>query len=170
VGLGTHTITVTATDAANNHTAKTVTFTVIDNTPPTITIDTDQHMVWWPPNHRYETVTVSDFVLSAGDACDSGVNLNAVYISKATSDEAENGNGSGNTLNDIIIAPDCKSVRLRVEREGGGDGRVYTITFKVKDASGNFTTATAKTFVPKNGNENSAVDSGPHYTVVSACP
>lgn len=147
-----------------------MTFTVVDNTPPTITIDTGKHMVWWPPNHQYETVTVKDFVLSASDSCNSGVNRSTVYISQVTSDEAENGNDSGNTLNDIIIAADCKSVRLRVEREGGGDGRVYTITFKVKDAAGNSTTATAKTYVPKSQNGNSAVDSGPHYTVLSGCP
>ena len=47
--------------------------------------------------------------------------------------------GDGSTLNDIIIAADCKSVQLRSERDGDGDGRVYTITFNVCDASGNFT-------------------------------
>src|SRR5207247_10129937 len=37
VGLGTHTITVTATDAVGNSATCTATFTVTDNTPPTIT-------------------------------------------------------------------------------------------------------------------------------------
>src|SRR4029434_9942879 len=36
VGLGAHTITVTATDAAGNSSSCTTTFTVIDNTPPTV--------------------------------------------------------------------------------------------------------------------------------------
>ena len=135
-----------------------------------MTMDTGQHMVWWPPNHQYETITVNDFVLSAHDNCDTSVNRSKVYIQKITSDEAENGPGSGNTLNDIIIASDCKSARMRAEREGGGDGRVYTIYFKVTDAAGNSTVKTAKTYVPKSGNGNSAVDSGPHYTVNSSCP
>src|SRR5439155_14976833 len=37
VGLGAHTITVTATDAAGNSASCTTSFTVIDNTPPTVT-------------------------------------------------------------------------------------------------------------------------------------
>ena len=75
----------------------------------------------------------------------------------------ENGNGDGNTHNDIVIAPDCKSVQLRVEREGNGNGRVYKITLKVKDASGNVTTAVRQVLVPKSGI--TATDSGVHYTV-----
>jgi hypothetical protein len=43
VGLGTHTITLTVKDACNNSSTCTTTFTVTDNTPPTITITT-------PPN------------------------------------------------------------------------------------------------------------------------
>ena len=37
VGLGPHNVVVTATDAANNSTSKTVVFTVNDTTPPTVT-------------------------------------------------------------------------------------------------------------------------------------
>src|SRR5947207_1534854 len=37
VGLGTHTITVTATDAAGNSASCTTSFTVTDSTPPTVT-------------------------------------------------------------------------------------------------------------------------------------
>ncbi len=54
--------------------------------------------------------------------------------------------------------------------EGGSNGRVYTITFKVRDASGNAATATAKVTVPKSQNGAAAVDDGPAYTVVSGCP
>ncbi len=88
-----------------------------------------------------------------------------------TSDETENGGGDGNTLNDIIIAADCKSVQLRKERNGGGNGRVYTIHFEVTDASGNVTTSTAKVKVPKNqGANGAAVDDGANYTVNGNCP
>ena len=171
VGPGPHSIVVTATDAAGNHTDKTVTFTVIDNTPPTITLNGNV-ITLWPPNHQYQTVQVSDLVASASDQCDAGINLSSVYISQVTSDEAENenGNGDGNTLNDIVIAANCRSVQLRSEREGNGNGRVYTITFKVTDTSGNVTTTTAKVTVPHSQNGSAAVDDGPHYTVVSGCP
>jgi hypothetical protein len=93
-----------------------------------------------------------------------------VRIDNVTSDEPENGNGDGNTLNDIVIAADCKSVQLRAERVGNGNGRVYTITFKVTDSSGNVSTATAKVSVPHSPNGSAAVDDGPQYTVMGGCP
>jgi len=86
----------------------------------------------------------------------------------ATSDEPENSLGDGDTFNDIVIGAGCKSVQLRAERVGSGNGRVYTITFKVTDSSGNSTTATAKVTVPQSQNGSPAIDDGPHYTV-SGC-
>lgn len=142
---------------------------VPDSSAPTITLIPNVNMTLWPPNHQYEKIAVTDFVASASDNCDPSVNLNSVYIQKITSDEAENGNGDGNTNNDIVIAAGCKTGQLRSERAGNGDGRVYTITFKVQDSFGNFSTATAKVTVRKNPNQ-PAVDSGTAYTVNSSCP
>jgi len=143
--------------------------TVNDTQGPSITLNGDV-ITLWPPNHQYKTVQVSDLVASASDNCGTGVSLSSVFISQVTSDETENGNGDGNTLNDIVIAPDCKSVQLRSERSGNGNGRVYTITFKVVDASGNIATTTAKVTVPKSQNGSTAVDDGPQYTVLGGCP
>jgi hypothetical protein len=168
---GAYMLTYTATDDSGNTGTATRTVNVVDTSGPTITINPNQQMSLWPANHKYQTVTVTDFVLSASDACDSTVNRSKVYIVKITSDEIENGNGDGNTSDDIVIAPGCKSAQLRAEREGGGDGRVYTITFKVMDAAGNFATATATVTVPKSqGGNGGAVNSGVHYTVNSSCP
>jgi hypothetical protein len=164
---GTTTITYSATDASGNTGTATQTVTVIDNTAPTITLNSYAPSMW-PPNHKYETFQVTQFVTGASDNCDSGVGLSSVVIEKVTSDEAENSGGDGNTLNDIVIAANCKSVQLRAERDGGGNGRVYTITFRVRDASGNTTRATRKVVVPHN-NGSTAVDSGVQYTVNSSC-
>jgi hypothetical protein len=166
--VGTTTITYSATDASNNTGTATQTVTVIDNTVPTITLNGYAPSMW-PPNHKYETFQLTQFVTGASDNCDSGVGLNSVVIEKVTSDEAENSGGDGNTFNDIVIAANCKSVQLRAERDGGGNGRVYTITFRVRDVSGNTTRATAKVVVPHN-NGSTAVDSGVQYTVTSGCP
>lgn len=167
--VGTYTITYDATDGAGNPAASaTRTVIVRDTTAPTITLNSYAPSMW-PPNHKYKTFQVTDFVTGASDSCDTPLGVSSVVIEKVTSDETENGNGDGNTLNDIVIAADCKSVQLRSERNGGGDGRVYTITFRVRDASGNATTVTAKVVVPHN-NGGTAVDSGPNYTVVSSCP
>jgi hypothetical protein len=127
----------------------------------------------WPPNHQYQTFTVSDFVSSATAGCGGGDITNSVVIQKVTSDEPEDSatGGDGTTLNDIVIAANCKSVQLRRERDGGLNGRVYTITFKVTDSFGNTATATVKVNVPIT-NGGSTVDNGAAagYTVNSLCP
>lgn len=167
--LGTTTVNATATDAAGNSVNCSFNVTVKDVTGPVITTN-GQTIELWPPNHKYKTVKITDLVSSASDLCDPGVSINSVRIAKVTSDEPNNSGGDGNTTNDIVIAPDCKSVQLRSERMGGGNGRVYTITFEVKDASGNVSTATAKVTVPHSQNGSPAVDSGPQYTVFGGCP
>lgn len=165
--VGTTTVTYTVTDAHSNTSTATQTVTVIDNTVPVITTN-GQTLSMWPPNHKYSTFQLTNFVTGASDNC-GGVSLSNVVIEKVTSDEIENGNGDGNTTNDIVIASDCKSVQLRSEREGDGNGRVYTITFKVTDTHGNVGRATAKVVVAHNPGE-TAVDSGVHYTVNGTCP
>jgi hypothetical protein len=139
------------------------TLVIVDTALPTITLNGNAISLW-PANHSYHTITVSDLVASASDSCDSGVNLNRVIISQVSSDEGVLSSG------DILIAADCKSVQLRADRDGGGDGRVYTITFRVTDANGNSATATAKVTVPHDEAHPIAVDSGVAYTVHGSCP
>jgi hypothetical protein len=164
---GTTTITWTATDDAGNYSTCDQTITVVDNEAPVIVFN-GQTPSMWPPNHKYQTFQVTNFVTSVTDNCDS-IGVSSVVITKVTSDEIENGNGDGNTMNDIVIAGDCKSVQLRSEREGNGNGRVYTLFFSVRDTAGNVGTGTTKVVVVHNPGE-TAVDSGPHYTVTSNCP
>jgi hypothetical protein len=166
---GTYTITYTATDGART-TTKTRSVAVVDTIPPVITLKTTP-ITFWPPNHKYQTVNVTSLVQSVSDSCGGNLGIGSVVISQVTSDEAENDDGDGNTTNDIVIAADCKSVQLRAERSGSGNGRVYSITVRVKDAAGNAGTAVFKVTVPKSqGNGGAAVDSGPHYTVSGSCP
>jgi uncharacterized repeat protein (TIGR01451 family) len=166
---GTYTITYTATDGAHATTA-TRSVNVVDSTPPVITLKTTP-ITLWPPNHKYKVINVTDLVQSVNDSCGGNLSVASVLIATVTSDEAENDDGDGNTTNDILIAGDCKSVQLRAERSGNGDGRVYSITLRVRDAAGNAGTAVFKVTVPKSqGNGGGAIDSGPHYTVAGLCP
>lgn len=166
---GTYVLTYNATDDSGNAADSLQrTVTVVDTTAPVITLNGYSPSMW-PPNHKYKTFAVTDFVTGVSDSCDTPLGIGSVVIEKVTSDETENGNGDGNTDNDIVIAANCKSVQLRSERQGGGNGRVYTITFRVKDASGNTTTATAKVKVPHNSG-GTVVDNGPNYTVNGTCP
>jgi uncharacterized repeat protein (TIGR01451 family) len=166
--VGTYTITYNATDPSGNA-ATPVTRTVIvqDTIPPVITLNGVTPSMW-PPNHKYQTFGVTNFVTGVTDSCDTTLGIGDVVIEKVTSDELENSAGDGNTLNDIVIAADCRSVQLRAERDGGGNGRVYTITLKVSDGY-NTTRVPVKVVVPHNPGE-TPVDSGVHYTVVGNCP
>lgn len=91
-------------------------------------------------------------------------------IVSASSDEPDDHTADGSTINDIVIAPDCKSLQLRAERKGNSNGRVYVVTLKVTDSSGNTTTVTAKVSVPNSQNGNVAIDDGPSFTILSNCP
>ncbi|HEX8071761.1 MAG TPA: immunoglobulin-like domain-containing protein [Pyrinomonadaceae bacterium] len=169
---GIYTITYNATDASgNNATPVTRTVIVQDTTAPTITLST-QTLTLWPPNHQYRTINVSSLVSGVTDGCDTSLGTAGVKILSVSSDEPDDNpsGGDGSTTNDIVIAADCKSVQLRAERDGNLNGRVYTITLIMKDASNNVATATVKVFVPKSGSSGTAVDDGPANTVTGGCP
>lgn len=145
------------------------TVTVNDTEAPVITVN-PMAMELWPPNHQYETVTVSSLVTSVTDNCGGSIPISNVVIARVSSDEPENGSGDGNTSNDIVIAADCKSVQLRAERQSGGNGRVYTITLQVADSKGNVRTMTKAVGVPPNQSGMAALlGPGPGYSVTSNC-
>jgi hypothetical protein len=167
--VGTTQVNCTATDLAGNQANCSFDVTVEDVEAPVITTILDP-IELWPPNHKYVTIDVIQCVTDVFDNCAS-LTADDVIITEATSDEPEDaiGNGDGNTLNDIVISPDCGSVDLRSERAGGGNGRVYTIHLFVDDGNGNTSTATCKVVVPHSQNGDPAVDDGPVYLVAGSC-
>ena len=68
---------------------------------------------------------------SATDNCGAAT----CAITNITSNEPVIGSGSGNTAPDWEFV-DEHHVRLRSEREGSGDGRIYTITITCTDSVG----------------------------------
>ena len=166
---GAHTVTVTTTGSCGSA-SQSATLTV-SNSPPTITATTSNINVW-PPNHQYQSFTAADFGITASSGCNGNL-TNSVVIASVSSDEPEDSAGAdGSTLNDIVIAADCKSLQLRRERDGNLNGRVYTIIFKVTDSVGQTSTVTVTVSVPLNHNGSAAVNNGPAagYTVNSLCP
>ena len=143
--LGTTTVTFTATDDSGNSASCTTTVTVIDTTAPDISVTVSPDMLW-PPNHKMVDVTAT---VTVSDICDAGP---TVVLTSVTSNEPDNakGNGDGNTVNDIQadIGDEDYEFQLRAERAGKGDGRIYTITYTVTDASGNSASASATVVVP----------------------
>jgi hypothetical protein len=123
-----------------------VTVTVEDSQAPVLRARANP-FVLWPPNHEMRRVTVD---LRARDRCGDEEDLQVELVS-AESNEPDNGRGDGNTTNDIQdaqIGEDDRSVLLRAERSGGGDGRVYTLTYRATDGAGNQTEVEVLVHVP----------------------
>jgi len=80
VGLGPHTITLLATDEANNTSTKTITFTVVDTTPPTFTFVPPNVTAYTGPGATACSTVVIDAMLGTATASD---NCSAVNITRS---------------------------------------------------------------------------------------
>jgi hypothetical protein len=133
-----------------------------DETPPVVTAG---GLTLWPPNHALVEVSLGSCA-TAVDDCLGELDLDAVaQVLFVTSDEPidDPGGGDGKTAPDVVIDADGR-VFLRAERQGAGDGRVYSITFSVADDRDNQTEATCLVQVPHSAYQ-AATDSGPAYSV-----
>ena len=144
--LGTTPVGFTATDASGHQAACTSSVTVRDTQPPTLTLHTDPTTLW-PPNHEMVPVHVS---WEALDLCDGSAAVSLVSVTSSEPDDAA-GNNDGATTGDIQGAATGRSdsdLLLRSERDGKSSGRVYTLTYRATDRSGNATPAIATVTVP----------------------
>jgi hypothetical protein len=115
-----------------------------DSTPPTIANVSADPSAIWPPDHNMVEVTINY------DASDDFTSPDAIVSSlEVSSNEPVNTTGDGNTEPDIEII-DAHHVRLRAERSGTGNGRVYTITITCKDSAQNVSKTTTVVVVPKS--------------------
>ncbi|MHC4795607.1 MAG: lamin tail domain-containing protein, partial [Planctomycetota bacterium] len=135
---GVYVVTYDAIDACGNAAEQVERIVnVVDITPPVVTVG--DMIEIWPPNHKYREFNLSDLVLSAEDGCEGTLDVDIagtiISISSDELEEAKSG-GDGKTFNDMVIL-NSSSFKVRAERLGNGNGRVYTITFEVADASGN---------------------------------
>ncbi len=165
--LGVTQVEWTATDASGNSAQTNSTITITDTTPPVVTVAGADDL--WPPNHKYEALSLEDCGVTIVDVCEGELTLeeaNATILC-VTSDEPEevNGNGDGHTYQDIVITGD-RTFEVRRERQGASDGRVYEVTFEVTDGSGNVAQASCAIGVPHDQSPGTvAIDSGDVYTV-----
>jgi len=142
--IGTTEVTWTATDQSDNVGSDTQSVEIVDTTPPMLEVEASPSTLW-SPNHKMIDIHVTVWT---SDICDLVPDIRLVRI---TSNEEPNGNGDGNTKPDFDSADfgtDDRHFRLRAERKGNGDGRVYTIEYVAEDDSGNTTTAYTTVVVP----------------------
>lgn len=170
--VGSTSATCTATDAHNNQSSCTFSVEVRDTLPPTVTTKSDANgfcATLWPPSHGYQPFSLSDCITSVVDQCDGPLSIDqAGRVIRITSDEPDNSSGSGNTCNDAVISTPT-TFAVRSERDGGGDGRVYTVFVGVSDHAGNEVIVPVKIGVPHDQSGTPAIDSGPHYCLGQGC-
>jgi hypothetical protein len=168
---GVHVLTLTVDDGADGADTDEVTITVLaDETPPELVLEDDSDELW-PPNHKTFSYEVDDLVESVSDDC-SELSEDDVVFALGTSDEDDEGTGDGNFPNDIVFRDHCTEAKLRAERSGRGNGRVYELALRVADEAGNEAEEIFTVEVPHD-RAHDAVDSGDEHEVeceVPSCP
>jgi Tol biopolymer transport system component len=99
-----------------------------------------------PPNHKFVTATLSGATDPDGDQV-------TLAITGVTQDEPTGG------APDAAAGTAPNQVRLRAERDGGGNGRMYRVAFEASDGKGGTCNGTAIAGVRKGGA--APVDSAP---------
>jgi uncharacterized lipoprotein YddW (UPF0748 family) len=138
-GTGNTTVTITATDRAGNSGNCSFQVERKDAIAPVISgasVNLSQLLV---PNHKMKTIIVS---YNANDNC--GYVISSLSVS---SNEPVTGLSNGDIGPDWEII-NTHTVKLRAERSGSGNGRIYTITITAIDASGNISTEDLMVTVP----------------------
>ncbi len=141
--LGATPVTWSARDDSNNVGTAVQTIRIVDTTPPVLDVTLSPESLW-PPNHTLERIVAG---IRVTDVCDPNPQLRLISI---VSNEPDNGFGDGNTSADIqqaAFGTDDREFQLRAERSGTGSGRIYTVTYEARDASGNTTVRTAQVTV-----------------------
>src|SRR5690606_33312993 len=105
----------------------------------------------WPPNHKLESIAIDGITDPDGDSVE-------IAVQCVLQDEPLNANGDGNT------EPDADGIgsglpKVRAERSGNRNGRVYHIDFLATDSRGASCGGEVTVAVP-HSKKSSAVDDG----------
>jgi hypothetical protein len=142
--LGATNVTFTARDSGGASASCSSVVTVRDTRPPHVTVAV-QPDVLWPPSHQLVDIIAA---VTATDICDPSPTYALASIS---SNEPDNGLGDGDMPVDIqgyLLGTPDTAFRLRAERSGLGDGRLYTVVYTASDQSGNQAAGNAIVTVP----------------------
>jgi len=140
LALGSHVVTLRATDTGANEGFDDMLVTVRDTIPPTLTVGLSRNLLW-PPNHRMVSVSATG---QAADAC-GVMSVNRLSQSNSEPDDAP-GLDDGSTTQDLVTT--SSGFNLRAERDEQGGGRVYRTTYAAIDKGGNRTETASDVLVP----------------------
>jgi CSLREA domain-containing protein len=150
---GSHTVHVRVADDDGGVTLGSTAVTVL-NPPPDCSHATASPTLLWPPNHKLVPIQISGIVNPAGGPV-------TIAVTRVFQDEPVASPGSGDTSPDAT-GLGTAAPAVRAERDGGGDGRVYHITFTAT-AIGGTCTGTVTVGVPHNPGTKGPVDQGALY-------
>lgn len=162
--------TWTATDDCGHSASCDQVIEVVDTTAPVVTCAVTTGVLW-SPDHNLVSVGLTTNV---DDGCDDLTAEGSLTV-QVWSDETEipdTGDGTGRH------APDAKEIdtalRLRNERRGGEQGRVYLIIARAEDGSGNVSFGTCTVVVPRDqsaeGESIVATEAGAAEATVASTP
>lgn len=120
------------------------------NNPPDCSKASSSIASLWPPNHQLHDISITGITDPNGDPI-------TIAIKTVFQDEPTNGLGDGDQTPDAII--NNEMVKIRAERSGTGDGRVYHINFEANDGKGGICTGEVLVSVPHD-QAGTAIDSG----------
>lgn len=110
----------------------------------------------WPPNHKFRSVSVTGVTDATGNPA-------TVVINEVFQDEPTNDVGDGNSCPDAM-GMGTSEVRVRRERSGTLDGRIYHLRFSATDPGGASCVGEVTVCVPHDqGNKPQCVDQGPLF-------
>ncbi len=132
LGLGVHKFTLIVNNGTKDSKPNDVVTTVVDDTPPQVTVTMEPALIW-PPNNKMVKVTP---IFKAADNCSEESTVELVGI---TCNQKSNGD----------IEVNDEGIFLRARRDAKDkEGRIYTITYKITDKAGNETITAAEVKVP----------------------
>ena len=126
------------------------------NRPADCSVAKPARSVLWPPNHKLVPISITGVTDPDNDPV-------TIKITGVTQDEPVNGLGDGDTSPDATPFG-TKAVKVRAERSGTGDGRVYHLDFQADDGKGGTCTSKVTVCVPHDQAPNTTcVDQGQLY-------
>ena len=109
----------------------------------------------WPPNHKFVAISVAGVADPDGDPV-------ALTVTGITQDEALDDAAETGTCPDPALVG--STARVRAERDGSGDGRVYHVSFVADDGRGGRCSGTVAVCVPHDqGAGHRCVDQGARF-------